>query len=84
MNEIETAVGYDKVKKNNRRELRDEIRPRAELGKPVPWQELYVAAPKYKARKTNGKSKRKPVSRVITPSVLGGDDIHLTEYNDPR
>ena len=84
MKEIETAVGYDKVEKNNRRELRDEIRRRAELGKPVPWQELYVAAPKYKARKTNGKSKRKPVSRVITPSVLGGDDIHLTEYNDPR
>ena len=84
MKEIETAVGYDKVKKNNRRELRDEIRRRAELGKPVPWQELYVAAPKYKSRKTKGKTKRKPVSRVITPSILGGDDVHLTEYNDPR
>ena len=46
MKEIETAVGYDKVKKNNRRELRDEIRRRAEAGKPVPWQELYIAGSK--------------------------------------
>lgn len=84
MKEIETAVGYDKVKKNNRRELRDEIRRRAEAGKPVPWQELYIAGSKAKPRKQKGKAKRKPVSRVITPSVLGGDDVHLTEYNDPR
>ena len=84
MKEIETAVGYDKVKKNNRRELRDEIRRRAEVGKPVPWQELYVASPKTKVRKAKGKAKKRPVSRVITPSVLGGDDVHLTQYNDPR
>ena len=84
MKEIETAVGYDKVKKNNRRELRDEIRRRAEAGKPVPWQELYVTGTKGKPRRVKNKAKKKPVTRVITPSVLGGDNVHLTEYSDPR
>ena len=73
MKEIETAVGYDKVKKNNRRELRDEIRRRAELGKPVPWQELYVVAPKYKARKAKGKAK----ASKKDPPVKKNNPVHI-------
>ena len=86
MKEIETAVGYDKNSKNNnsRRQLRDEIKRRAEAGQPVPWQELYIANPKSNSPKNKKRNKKRPVSRVITPSVLGGDNVHLTEYNDPR
>ncbi len=42
MKEIEQSVGYDKKKKNNKKQLREEIRKRAEAGKPVPWQELHI------------------------------------------
>ena len=86
MKEIETAVGYDKNSKNNnsRRQLRDEIKRRAEAGQPVPWQELYIANSKSNSRKNKNRNKKRPASRVITPSVLGGDNVHLTEYNDPR
>ena len=84
MKEIETAIGYDKKKPTGNRDKRNEIKRRAKLGSPVPWQELYVNTPKNKSRKPKGKRKNKPISRVITPSVLGGDDIHLTDYDDPR
>ena len=84
MNEIETAIGYDKKKSNGNRDKRNEIKRRAKLGAPVPWQEVYINSTKIKNRKPKGKRKNKPVSRVITPSVLGGDDVHLTDYDDPR
>ncbi|MDP6892828.1 MAG: DUF1553 domain-containing protein, partial [Verrucomicrobiota bacterium] len=84
MKEIETSIGYDKKKPTGNRDKRNEIKRRAKLGSPIPWQELYVNTPKIKSRKPTGKRRKKPVSRVITPSVLGGDDVHLTEYNDPR
>ena len=84
MKEIETAIGYDKKNPTGNRDKRNEIKRRAKLGSPVPWQELYVNTPKSKSRKPKGKRKNRPISRVITPSVLGGDDIHLTEYDDPR
>jgi hypothetical protein len=82
MNEIEQAVGYDKKKKNNKKQLRDEIRERANAGKPVPWQELHIV--NTKARSKGNKKKKNYSRRVITPSVLGGEDAHLTEYDDPR
>ena len=85
MKEIEESVGYDKEKKNNRKELRAEIKRRAEAGQAVPWQELYIANPKSRPSRKKGNNKKKQYSgRVITPSVLGGDEVHLTDYADPR
>ena len=85
MKELEQFVGYDKEKKNNKKELRAEIKRRAQAGQPVPWQELYIVNTKAKpsTKKSNNK-KRRYNGRVITPSVLGGEDVHLTDYQDPR
>ncbi|GIT13080.1 MAG: hypothetical protein CM1200mP34_4860 [Verrucomicrobiales bacterium] len=72
MNEIEKSVGYDKEKKTNRKELRSEIKRRAQAGEAVPWQELYIANPKSKPSRNKSKNKKRRYSgRVITPSVLG-------------
>lgn len=84
MKEIEQSVGYDKKKKNDKKQLREEIRKRAEAGKPVPWQELHIVNTKVRSKGNKNKRKKNYSSRVITPSVLGGEDVHLTEYDDPR
>ena len=85
MKELEQFVGYDKEKKNNKKELRAEIKRRAQDGQPVPWQELYIANTKAKPSRKKSNNKKKHYSgRVITPSVLGGEDVHLTDYHDPR
>jgi hypothetical protein len=84
MKEIEQFVGYDKKKKNNRKQLREEIRKRANAGKPVPWQELHIVNTKPRSKGGKNKKKQNYSRRVITPSVLGGENVHLTEYDDPR
>ena len=85
MKDIEKSVGYDKEKKTNRKELRSEIKRRAQAGQAVPWQELYIANPKSKPSRNKSKNKQRRYSgRVITPSVLGGEEVHLTDYADPR
>jgi hypothetical protein len=85
MREIEESVGYDKKKKTNRKELRSEIKRRAQAGQAVPWQELYIANPKSRPVRKKANNKKKRYSgRVITPSVLGGEEVHLTNYADPR
>jgi hypothetical protein len=84
MKEIEQFVGYDKKNKNNRKQLREEIRKRANAGKPVPWQELHIVNTKQRSKGGKNKKKMNYSRRVITPSVLGGEDVHLTEYDDPR
>ena len=77
MKEIEQFVGYDKKKKNNRKQLREEIRKRANAGKPVPWQELHIVNTKQRSKGGKNKKKMNYSRRVITPSVLGGGGCSL-------
>lgn len=52
-------------------------------GKVVPWQEL--VAPNWKA--SGGKIRRPrnaPAGRVITPKLLGGEEVIAEQYSDPR
>jgi hypothetical protein len=55
----------------------------AREGTVVPWQE--VTAPDWK--KSRGKlrpNKNAPTGRVITPKLLGGEEVIAVEYSDPR
>ena len=83
--EIEKAVGYNKKDPKARNLLYKEIKTRAARGEPVAWDELYVktSAPAANAKKRK-KQKDTGSSRVLTPKILGGDEVHLTEYPDPR
>lgn len=58
-------------------------------GEPAPWQELFVS--QTAARKLSDKDiarikAKNPNynSRVATPKILGGDEVSLTDYPDPR
>jgi len=55
----------------------------AHEGKVVPWQE--VIAPNWKAKVGRGRpTKSNPNGRVITPKLLGGEEVISTQYDDPR
>ncbi len=51
-------------------------------GKTIPFQEIYVDGRRIKQNKGN-KNKR-DVGRVITPKLLGGDEVIAEEFGDPR
>ncbi len=60
-----------------------EVARRQDTGELLPWRELFVFNV---AKKNNGNKKKNDdySGRVITPKLLGGDEIHLTNYSDPR
>ncbi|MBN8623876.1 MAG: DUF1553 domain-containing protein [Planctomycetes bacterium] len=56
----------------------------ARSGGVVPFSELYVRAPKAAPKGKKDKSKVAAAGRVLTPKVLGGDEIVDQNYDDPR
>ncbi|MBI1371472.1 MAG: DUF1549 domain-containing protein [Phycisphaera sp.] len=87
--EMEEAAGYDKNSKTNtKKKLYAEIKKRVADGEPVTWQELYIDQRKptqlsekqIEALKKKGKT---IPGRVLTPKVLGGDEI-VQSYADAR
>lgn len=85
--EIEEAAGYDRTKRTNRRALDQEIKKRAAQGMPVAWQEVFID-PRYgnpagnKAK--NNRRKNQVNKRVLTPKILGGEEVMVNTYSDPR
>jgi hypothetical protein len=81
--EIQESLGV-KDKKNAQRELQNAIAKRIAAGELAPWPELYITASAPK--KPTNKDKKSTVSggRVITPKILGGEEVMLTQYPDPR
>jgi hypothetical protein len=69
-------------KKDSNKLMQQEARRRIEAGEPVPWNEVYVDARRATPRK--GKVEINGSSRVITPKILGGEEVMLQDYSDPR
>jgi hypothetical protein len=53
----------------------------AKSGTIVPWQELSIPDP---ARRRSQSRKKEVSGRVLTPKLLGGQEVLAEEYNDPR
>jgi len=88
--ELEKEAGYDPKdpKSNKNRQLRPVVEKRIANGQPVPWQEVYIKAPrskKYTPAQIARIRKKNPNfnTRVITPKVLGGETMDV-KYPDPR
>lgn len=65
----------------------NELNRRMVAGEPVPWTELYAnirPAGTPAQQKKAQQDKVQGNSRVITPKILGGEEVVLQEYNDPR
>ncbi len=87
--EIKEAVPPDPKGGNNQKALGAEFEKRVKAGEPAPWQEVFAisrAPAKLSEREIERRKKQNPNfdGRVLTPKVLGGDEVHLTEYPDPR
>ncbi len=72
----------DTKKNNEQQAIQREIGRRLDAGELVPWPELYArtGAPV----KAGPKNQAQGGSRVITPKILGGEEVMLQQYNDPR
>lgn len=72
----------DPKKNNEQKAAQAETARRVDAGEPVPWLELYAraGAPVKEGKKNQAQGS----SRVITPKILGGEEVMLAQYNDPR
>ena len=65
--------------------IQTEFDRRVKAGEPAPWQEVYTVV-RAVAKAGDKDRKKNPAfdGRVLTPKVLGGDEVMLNEYPDPR
>lgn len=86
--EIEQARSKDGDKKPiNGGMVRNEIEKRVRQGQPVPLEELLIARPRTRPDRPGSAKDRNRVrgsARVPTASVLGGDTLDLSQFDDPR
>lgn len=75
----------DPKRNTEQRALQTEYTKRLDAGQPVPWPELYVDMKRAAQPTKDGpKNKVQGSSRVITPKILGGEEVMLQQFNDPR
>ena len=87
--EIKDAVPADPKKGNNQKTLGGEFERRVKAGEPAPWQEVFAVSKtpsKLSEREIERLKKQNPNfdGRVLTPKILGGEEVMLTEFPDPR
>lgn len=81
--EMTEELGLD-GKKNNK-ERRQQLNELLRDGKAVPWREVFVSQGKPNPKRDKGKGKNKqPTGRVVTPKLLGGEEVLAEQYSDPR
>ena len=75
---------------NMQKELGAEFEKRVKAGEPAPWQEVFTTVRdskgKLSERELEQMKKKNPNfdGRVLTPRVLGGEEVMLKQYPDPR
>lgn len=79
---INEAIGIMPDKKLQNNELQKLLNEAVKEGKPIPWKEVYVARTGGKGPRND--NKKVVAGRVITPKLLGDDEISLQEFPDPR
>ncbi len=88
--EIKDLVPPDPKGGNNQKALGAEFEKRVKAGEPAPWQEVFATIRDSKGKLTEREieqmKKRNPnfEGRVLTPKILGGEEVMLKEYPDPR
>ncbi len=87
--EIRDMTPADPKAGNNQKALGSEFERRVKAGEPAPWQEVFAvskAPGKLTEREIEQMKKRNPNfdGRVLTPKILGGEQVMLTEFPDPR
>lgn len=63
---------------------RDTLGVAMKEGKTIPWREVFVNASSSAPRRKGDDKNSRSSGRVITPKLLGGDEVVANEYGDPR
>lgn len=81
--ELRAATGSKAVGMKAQEEQGQEIRRRIETGEVIPIHEVYIAtrSPRSTTARQNAQAY---AGRVLTPKLLGGDNVLLSDYADPR
>ena len=74
----------DPKKNEDRKAEQNEVNRRIDAGEPIPWAELFVDIKRVGEPMKQDKKEVKGSSRVITPKILGGEEVMMANYNDPR
>ena len=61
-----------------------EVNRRIAAGEPIPWDELYADIKRVGQPMKQDKKDVNSSSRVITPKILGGGEVAMEQYSDPR
>lgn len=79
---LQEELGIDTKQPNNvqQRQYRELLNE----GKPIPLQELFVRAQRPNNNRRRNNARRNGGARVITPKVLGGEEVAAQEYGDLR
>jgi hypothetical protein len=90
MKTVREKVGFDQKTQKNRNEFRRQLQEMLRAGEVLPWQEVYVQQQKSKrqlSEKDIARIKAKNPGfdgRVFTPKILGGGEVELEQFPDPR
>jgi hypothetical protein len=75
----------DPKKGNDKQQYeRNEVSRRIGAGEPIPWDELFVDIKRVGQPMKQDKKDVNGSSRVITPKILGGEEVMMEHYSDPR
>ena len=78
-------ASLDPQKSSGQKYRAEEFKKQIDTGAILPWPEIYVAG-KPNEKEIAKRKKKDPnySGRVLTPKILGGDEVLLTQYRDPR
>jgi hypothetical protein len=89
--DIKVAMANEQVGKSSGDAKKDanklhqqEALRRIRAGELAPWNEVYIDAKRNVPAKTKKKQEGTGSSRVFTPKILGGEEVMLNDYADPR
>ncbi|MEW6304657.1 MAG: DUF1549 domain-containing protein [Verrucomicrobiota bacterium] len=75
---------FDKKSNDQNRAMQQEAMRRIKAGELVPWNEVYVDLRRAPQPPRKDRKEVKGSARVITPKILGGEEVMLQQYSDPR
>jgi hypothetical protein len=73
-----------KAGQDQNRQMQQEAQRRIRAGELVPWNEVFVDARRTPQPARKDRKEVKGSARVITPKILGGEEVMLQQYSDPR
>jgi hypothetical protein len=79
-----TSLEVDTTQRNNNNDIRRQLLAKLEEGKTIPFPEIVVNKPRVAPARGNNNNRRNQPQPQATASVLGGEALDLTQFEDGR